>query len=81
VLSRPGVTSPVPTGYPKKRRTSHEVVPGFDVHRRVRRGLRGDGHAAQAASAQQQKFITVGTGGVTGVYYPAGGAICRLVNK
>lgn len=28
-----------------------------------------------------QRFITIGTGGVTGVYYPAGGAICRLVNK
>ena len=28
-----------------------------------------------------QNFITIGTGGVTGVYYPAGGAICRLVNK
>lgn len=26
-------------------------------------------------------FITIGTGGVTGVYYPAGGAICRLINK
>jgi TRAP transporter TAXI family solute receptor len=26
-------------------------------------------------------FITIGTGGVTGVYYPTGGAICRLVNK
>ena len=32
-----------------------------------------------AASAEQ--FITIGTGGVTGVYYPTGGAICRLVNK
>lgn len=29
----------------------------------------------------QQKFVTVGTGGVTGVYYAAGGALCRLVNK
>jgi hypothetical protein len=36
--------------------------------------------ATAAASAQEQRFITIGTGGVTGVYYPAGGAICRLVN-
>ncbi|MDJ0949402.1 MAG: TAXI family TRAP transporter solute-binding subunit [Alphaproteobacteria bacterium] len=36
--------------------------------------------AASAASAEGQ-FITIGTGGVTGVYYPTGGAICRLVNK
>ena len=34
-----------------------------------------------AASAQEQSFISIGTGGVTGGYYPAGGAICRLVNK
>ncbi|MEL6479187.1 MAG: TAXI family TRAP transporter solute-binding subunit [Pseudomonadota bacterium] len=33
------------------------------------------------AAAAQQKFISIGTGGVTGVYYPTGGAICRLVNK
>ncbi|MBB5020919.1 TAXI family TRAP transporter solute-binding subunit [Desulfurispira natronophila] len=34
------------------------------------------------ASAQRsaQQFVTIGTGGVTGVYYPVGGAICRLVN-
>jgi uncharacterized protein len=36
--------------------------------------------AAGVASAQDDQFITIGTGGVTGVYYPAGGAICRLVN-
>ncbi len=33
-----------------------------------------------AVSAEEQRFVTIGTGGVTGVYYPAGGAICRLVN-
>jgi len=32
-------------------------------------------------SGQAVEFITIGTGGVTGVYYPTGGAICRLVNK
>lgn len=29
----------------------------------------------------QQQFFSIGTGGVTGVYYPTGGAICRLVNQ
>ena len=28
-----------------------------------------------------EQFVSIGTGGVTGVYYPTGGAICRLVNK
>ncbi len=38
--------------------------------------------AAGIVPAQsQQQFISIGTGGVTGVYYPTGGAICRLVNK
>ena len=35
--------------------------------------------AAPAMAADQ--FVSIGTGGVTGVYYPTGGAICRLVNK
>ncbi|MEM1284523.1 MAG: TAXI family TRAP transporter solute-binding subunit [Pseudomonadota bacterium] len=35
---------------------------------------------AGSAVAQQQ-FFSIGTGGVTGVYYPTGGAICRLVNQ
>ncbi len=37
--------------------------------------------ALMAPAAQAEEFITIGTGGVTGVYYPTGGAICRLVNK
>lgn len=43
-------------------------------------GLIVAGAFAPEAQAQQ-KYMTIGTGGVTGVYYPAGGAICRLVNK
>ncbi|NPA50550.1 MAG: TAXI family TRAP transporter solute-binding subunit [Epsilonproteobacteria bacterium] len=37
--------------------------------------------AAMSMSLFGAKFITIGTGGVTGVYYPTGGAICRMVNK
>ncbi len=35
---------------------------------------------AQVAAAQD-KFITIGTGGQTGVYYVVGQSICRLVNR
>ncbi|HWE18050.1 MAG TPA: TAXI family TRAP transporter solute-binding subunit [Hyphomicrobiaceae bacterium] len=40
-------------------------------------GLTWPGSAAHA----QQQFVTIGTGGVTGVYYAVGGAVCRLLNK
>ncbi|AHC73646.1 thymidylate synthase [Candidatus Endolissoclinum faulkneri L5] len=44
------------------------------------------GFSLVSAQSQQpiskgQKFISIGTGGVTGVYYPTGGAICRLINR
>ncbi len=41
----------------------------------------GGSLAAGSAVAQEQQFISVVTGGVTGVYYPVGGAICRLMNQ
>ncbi len=39
------------------------------------------GLSLAAGAAGAAEFVTIGTGGVTGVYYPTGGAICRLVNK
>ena len=33
------------------------------------------------ANATTINQLIIGTGSVTGVYYPAGGAICRLINK
>ena len=27
------------------------------------------------------EFVSIGTGAVTGIYYPTGGAICRMINK
>ncbi len=43
--------------------------------------IMGASFASTDAKAAEQQFISIGTGGVTGVYYPTGGAICRLVNK
>ncbi len=37
--------------------------------------------AGLSIPAFSAEFITIGTGGVTGTYYPTGGAVCRLVNK
>jgi TRAP transporter TAXI family solute receptor len=34
-----------------------------------------------ADSFAATKYISIGTGAITGVYYPAGGAICRLLNR
>ncbi|HID69863.1 MAG TPA: TAXI family TRAP transporter solute-binding subunit [Desulfobacterales bacterium] len=33
-----------------------------------------------SALAEKPMFITIGTGGITGVYYPTGGAIAKMVN-
>ncbi|MGY6547502.1 MAG: TAXI family TRAP transporter solute-binding subunit [Roseinatronobacter sp.] len=44
-------------------------------------GLLAVGLIAGSAAVAQDTFISIGTGAVTGVYYPAGGAICRLVNR
>jgi len=37
--------------------------------------------AAGTLAHAQDNFVSIGTGGVTGVYYPAGGSICRFLNK
>lgn len=34
-----------------------------------------------SAPAEEQKFITIGTAGQTGIYYVVGQSICRLVNQ
>lgn len=47
----------------------------------VAAGMVVGGSVATSTAHAQDKYITIGTGGVTGVYYPTGGAICRLVNK
>jgi len=31
--------------------------------------------------ARKRNFVTIGTGGITGIYYPTGGAISKMVNK
>ena len=57
----------------------------MSIFRKLGCALLGAGMVAMSATASaapvEKQFITIGTGGVTGVYYPTGGAICRLVNK
>lgn len=44
-------------------------------------GLIVGGFAFAQQAQTKAKFITIGTGGITGVYYPTGGAICQMINK
>ena len=37
--------------------------------------------SAPAPAQAKTTFVTIGTGGITGVYYPTGGAIAKIVNK
>lgn len=61
------------------------VIPPLAVYLTLRPRLAtGPAEAVGGTASRpvaQPYFTVVGTGGVTGVYYPAGGAICRLVNR
>lgn len=39
-----------------------------------------EGSAQSGTAATKTVFVTIGTGGITGVYYPTGGAIAKMVN-
>ncbi|WP_298015507.1 TAXI family TRAP transporter solute-binding subunit [uncultured Castellaniella sp.] len=52
------------------------------IRSKVLAAILSTGLALTATPSQAQtKFVTIGTGGVTGVYYAVGGAVCRLMNK
>jgi len=34
-----------------------------------------------SCTAKKRSYVTIGTGGVTGVYYPSGGAIAKMLNQ
>jgi TRAP transporter TAXI family solute receptor len=42
--------------------------------------LLGIGNSRPGTAEAKTTFVTIGTGGVTGVYYPTGGAISRMIN-
>lgn len=41
----------------------------------------GEEPATSKQAPAKTTFVTIGTGGITGVYYPTGGAIAKIVNK
>jgi len=44
-------------------------------------GLVALGMICPGTTQARTTFVTIGTGGITGVYYPTGGAIAKMVNK
>ncbi|TLX53952.1 C4-dicarboxylate ABC transporter substrate-binding protein [Stutzerimonas nosocomialis] len=47
----------------------------------IRIGLLGVTLAAVSGALAQERFVTIGTGGQTGVYYTAGQSVCRFLNR
>jgi TRAP transporter TAXI family solute receptor len=44
-------------------------------------GPSGKEEAKAPEMSTKTAFVTIGTGGITGVYYPTGGAIAKMINK
>ncbi len=40
-----------------------------------------DNKSARHDGVPETRYVTIGTGGITGVYYPTGGAIAKMVNQ
>ncbi|WP_312479317.1 TAXI family TRAP transporter solute-binding subunit [Stutzerimonas nitrititolerans] len=54
------------------------------MNQSIRIGLLGcalAGSLAATTTVAQERFVTIGTGGQTGVYYTAGQSVCRLLNR
>ena len=62
------------------RRPAFSVRPALLAITGVFIALSGVGNSSSVI-ADEQYFITIGTGGVTGVYYPSGGATCKILNE
>jgi len=73
---------PFVAALPETGETKTDLNPwGVLMNKPLLSGLTAAALLATGPAFAQQNFIAIGTGGVTGVYYPAGGAICRLVNR
>lgn len=54
------------------------------MNKKIRIGLLGcvlAGSLGANAGMAQERFVTIGTGGQTGVYYTAGQSVCRFLNR
>src|SRR5690606_2612368 len=54
------------------------------MNQSIRIGLLGcalAGSLAATTAVAQERFVTIGTGGQTGVYYTAGQSVCRFLNR
>ena len=68
-------------GFARKCATARRSWGHSDIAHRLGISIAALILSARALAAQDVAFIGIGTGAVSGVYYPAGGAICRVVNR
>jgi TRAP transporter TAXI family solute receptor len=79
--SQPALTTPKELSQPPSTQQNTQTETTSQAAPTTTKSETTETQATSAKPLYEDKLVIVATGAVTGVYYPAGGAVCRLINR